>query len=139
MVSGLVTSPWLQLRIFSGEAREMRIESKSAIKFARSYGEDLKIASRKRRSQESGDRSQNLRLPVAARLLTRSCAFLVLKLLATKGATSPEILTPDSWLLTSAQSIRRQGRIRHFARLLHQLDVETQRLQLANQYVEGFR
>src|SRR5215510_10495181 len=45
MVSGLVTSPWLQLRIFSGEAREMRIESKSAIKFARSYGEDLKIAS----------------------------------------------------------------------------------------------
>src|SRR5215471_6911309 len=45
MVSGFVTSPWLQLRIFSGEAREMRIESKSAIKFARSYGEDLKIAS----------------------------------------------------------------------------------------------
>src|SRR6516165_508861 len=45
MVSGLVTSPWDQLRIFSGEAREMRIESKSAIKFARSYGEDLKIAS----------------------------------------------------------------------------------------------
>src|ERR1700745_3347911 len=45
MVSGLVTSPWLQLRIFSGEAREMRIESKSAIKFARSYGEDLKVAS----------------------------------------------------------------------------------------------
>src|SRR5947209_4505078 len=41
MVSGLVTSPWLQLRIFSGEAREIRIESKSAIKFARSYGEDL--------------------------------------------------------------------------------------------------
>src|SRR5436305_2167019 len=45
MVSGFVTSPWLQLRIFSGEARLMRIESKSAIKFARSYGEDLKIAS----------------------------------------------------------------------------------------------
>jgi hypothetical protein len=41
MVSGLVTSPWDQLRIFSGDAREMRIESKSAIKFARSYGEDL--------------------------------------------------------------------------------------------------
>src|SRR5664279_2311554 len=35
--------------------------------------------------------------------------------------------------------IRRQGRIRHFPRLLHQLDVETQRLQLANQYVERFR
>src|ERR1017187_1769857 len=35
--------------------------------------------------------------------------------------------------------IRRQGRIRHFPRLLHQLHVETQRLQLANQYVERFR
>src|ERR1035438_10287414 len=35
--------------------------------------------------------------------------------------------------------IRGQGRIGHFARLLHQLDVETQRLQLANQYVERFR
>src|ERR1035437_3857973 len=36
--------------------------------------------------------------------------------------------------------IRRQSRIRrHFPRLLHQLDVETQRLQLANQYVERFR
>src|SRR6202046_1287680 len=44
IVSGLVTSPWLQLRIFSGEAREIRIESKSAIKFARSYGEDRIIA-----------------------------------------------------------------------------------------------
>src|SRR5579884_4084402 len=40
MVSGLVTSPWLQLRIFSGLASEIRMESKSAIKFARSYGED---------------------------------------------------------------------------------------------------
>src|SRR5438105_1287636 len=40
MVSGLVTSPWDQLRIFSGEAREMRIESKSAIKFARSEVEE---------------------------------------------------------------------------------------------------
>jgi hypothetical protein len=46
MVSGLVTSPWDQLRIFSGDARLIRMESKSAIKFARSYGEDLKIASR---------------------------------------------------------------------------------------------
>src|SRR5215471_1445718 len=40
MVSGLVTSPWDQLRIFSGDARLMRIESKSAIRFALSYGED---------------------------------------------------------------------------------------------------
>src|SRR2546429_9650861 len=38
MVSGLVTSPCDQLRIFSGEARLMRMASKSAIGFARSKG-----------------------------------------------------------------------------------------------------
>src|SRR5580765_8601629 len=38
MVSGLVTSPCDQLRIFSGEAREMRMASKSAITFAISKG-----------------------------------------------------------------------------------------------------
>src|ERR1017187_7522568 len=35
-------------------------------------------------------------------------------------------------------SIRRQRRIRHFARLLHQLHIQTQRLQLADQHVERF-
>src|SRR5579863_3523123 len=43
MVSGLVTSPCDQLRIFSGEAKLIRMESKSAIRFARSYGEDRYI------------------------------------------------------------------------------------------------
>src|SRR6266850_6208260 len=38
MVSGLVTSPCDQLRIFSGEARLMRMASKSAIGFAMSKG-----------------------------------------------------------------------------------------------------
>src|ERR1700690_3409703 len=38
MVSGLVTSPWDQLRIFSGDARLMRIASKSAIVFCISNG-----------------------------------------------------------------------------------------------------
>src|ERR1019366_1205947 len=45
MVSGLVTSPWDQLRIFSGDASEMRMESKSAIRLARSYGEERYILS----------------------------------------------------------------------------------------------
>src|SRR5438105_11598651 len=45
MVSGLVTSPCDQLRIFSGEARLIRMESKSAIKFALSYGEERYIIS----------------------------------------------------------------------------------------------
>src|SRR5580692_205419 len=40
MVSGLVTSPCDQERIFSGLARLMRMESKSAIWLARSYGLD---------------------------------------------------------------------------------------------------
>src|SRR3954463_1247287 len=38
MVSGLVTSPCDQLRIFSGDARLMRMASKSAIGFAISKG-----------------------------------------------------------------------------------------------------
>src|SRR5271155_2743507 len=38
IVSGLVTSPWDQLRIFSGEAREMRIASKSVIGLVSSNG-----------------------------------------------------------------------------------------------------
>src|SRR5271170_6883142 len=38
MVSGLVTSPWDQLRIFSGDARLMRMASKSATGFAISNG-----------------------------------------------------------------------------------------------------
>src|SRR5271155_3750444 len=38
MVSGLVTSPCDQLRIFSGEARLMRMASKSAIVFCISNG-----------------------------------------------------------------------------------------------------
>jgi len=46
MVSGFVTSPCDQLRIFSGEAKLMRIASKSAIGFARSNGlERNKISS----------------------------------------------------------------------------------------------
>src|SRR5664279_2196615 len=40
MVSGLVTSPCDQLRIFSGEARLMRMASKSAMAFPRSNGLD---------------------------------------------------------------------------------------------------
>src|SRR5712692_3270210 len=46
MVSGLVTSPWDQLRIFSGEARLMRMESKSVMVLPRSNGlERYKVSS----------------------------------------------------------------------------------------------
>src|SRR5881227_3469624 len=107
MVSGLVTSPWLQLRIFSGDAREMRIESKSAIKFARSYGEDLKIASSQKPNQPRMDTDEH-------------------------GSKKPEFL-PCSYPCLSV-SIRgpcfslllvsRDGRIRHFAGFFHQLHIE---------------
>src|SRR5262249_20764646 len=46
MVSGLVTSPCDQLRIFSGDARLIRMESKSAIEVPRSNGlERYKVSS----------------------------------------------------------------------------------------------
>src|SRR5437879_661356 len=112
MVSGLVTSPWLQLRIFSGDAREMRMESKSAIKFARSYGEDLKIASSFYQNLRRGD--------AETRRKTRR---------QNKNVFSAS--SSASLRLRVMYLIRRQGRIRHFAGLLHQLHIETQRLQFA--------
>src|ERR1700686_5145261 len=60
MVSGLVTSPCDQLRIFSGEARLMRIASKSAITFAISNGlERNKVFLRFLRSCATASGSQN--------------------------------------------------------------------------------
>src|ERR1700688_95495 len=56
MVSGLVTSPCDQLRIFSGDARLMRMASKSATGFAISNGLD---------------RNMFLRFPTAVRRRTR--------------------------------------------------------------------
>src|SRR5579871_639502 len=110
MVSGLVTSPCDQLRIFSGDAREMRIESKSAIKFARSYGEDLKIASNQNPCNRRDAETQR-------RILVFSA----------------------SRRLGGESLIRRQRRIGDLSRLLHQLHVKAERLQFANQNVERFR
>src|SRR5262249_39137860 len=56
MVSGLVTSPCDQLRIFSGEASEMRMESKSAIRLERSYGEERYMMSPSGRCPVTGGR-----------------------------------------------------------------------------------
>src|SRR5713101_1692318 len=108
MVSGLVTSPCDQLRIFSGEARLIRMESKSAIKFALSYGEDRYMKSPIKTFQ-----SRRLR----------------------DGRRQKTIVCP-----TSAANclVCRERSIRYFPRLFHQLDVQTERLQLAYQDVEGF-
>src|ERR1017187_1608633 len=102
MVSGLVTSPWLQLRIFSGEAREMRIESKSAIKFARSYGED-RIFILPKNQQTTTTAPLRSRLGKVLLIRRERCVF------------------------------------RRVAELLHQFDVEAERLQLPNHHVERFR
>src|SRR5260370_38856231 len=56
MVAGLVTSPWDQVRIFSGDARLMRMASKSATGFAISNGLE---------------RNMFLRFPTAVRRRTR--------------------------------------------------------------------
>src|SRR5689334_11393756 len=93
MVSGLVTSPCDQLRIFSGEASEMRMESKSAIRLARSYGEERYI------------------IISYFRLFAFIRGYLVCC----------------------------QRGFQTLTRLLHQLHVQTQRLQLADQDVKAFR
>src|SRR5580693_684792 len=113
MVSGLVTSPCDQLRIFSGEASEIRMESKSAIKFALSYGEERYMIS-PIKSLDPGAGSQESK--------GRRAAF---------------------WILDSGfrllHLVGREGGIQRFPRLFHQLYVQTQRLQFAYQDVEGFR
>src|SRR5947209_19083236 len=73
MVSGLVTSPCDQLRIFSGEARLMRIASKSAITFAISNGlERNKVFLRFLRSCATASGSQNQCLVPDSQLLSRT-------------------------------------------------------------------
>src|SRR6266478_7212896 len=71
MVSGLVTSPCDQLRIFSGEARLMRMASKSAMGFAMSKGlERYKVVLRFPRSYAAARGSpkpvSSFRFPVSS-------------------------------------------------------------------------
>src|SRR5262249_52569812 len=86
MVSGLVTSPCDQLRIFSGEARLMRIASKSAIGFARSNGlERNKVSSTSRGLSLPPAAPYQLgqkptRLPTRVALFATGWAFLTFNL-----------------------------------------------------------
>src|ERR1700680_176454 len=91
MVSGLVTSPCDQLRIFSGDARLMRMASKSATGFAISNGLE---------------RNMFLRFPVGVTrplaALNFSSQFQVLSLsenLVLSSATGGNESTSPQWLI----------------------------------------
>src|SRR5271169_2614678 len=110
MVSGLVTSPCDQERIFSGLARLIRMESKSAIWLARSYG--LLRYKAFLLPPFAGDGLQ----PKSGELHASRCLVPMLR-----------DETPG------------RGSVRDFLRgllALHQLDIQAQRLQLAHQDVE---
>src|SRR6202795_3323194 len=123
MVSGLVTSPWDQERIFSGLAKLMRMESKSAIKLARSYGLlRYKVVSSS---------------PAFAGVAFRRTSFR-------KTARTAENPTAENCLLPGQKEHRLKpvllvgGLIGCRLLALHQLDVEAERLQLAHEHVERF-
>src|SRR5208282_1202929 len=112
MVSGLVTSPWDQERIFSGLARLIRMESKSAIWLARSYG------------------------------LLRYKAYLLPPYAGDGlQPKSGEPRAPRRIVPGLRDETPGRGSVRDFFRgllALHQLDVQAERLQLAHQDVERF-
>src|SRR6267143_1762752 len=123
MVSGLVTSPWDQERIFSGLAKLMRMESKSAIKLARSYGLlRYKVVSSS---------------PAFAGVAFRRPSFR-------KTARTAENPTTENFLLPGQEEHRLKpmllvgGLVGRRLLALHQLDVEAERLQLAHEHVERF-
>src|SRR5208282_3201667 len=113
MVSGLVTSPCDQDRIFSGLARLIRMESKSAIWLARSYG------------------------------LLRYKAFLLPPSAGSGfQPNSGEPHASRSFVPRVGDEMPGRGSVRGFLRgllTLHELDVQAQRLQLAHQNVKRFR
>src|ERR1700720_735602 len=136
MVSGLVTSPCDQLRIFSGDARLMRMASKSATGFAISNGLE---------------RNMFLRFPTAVRRRTRlsrtvaSRWSFVASEISDPGAQEQRPRVYSLKLSRTASRERpttsdRRLICRHGHRLLlrdlDQLDIQAKRLQFANQHVE---
>src|SRR5207302_6212468 len=140
MVSGLVTSPCDQLRIFSGEARLIRMASKSAIGFPRSKGlERYKVFLRFLLSTAVPNPEYSVP--------GKNCGL---------GSTEPESAGPAELYSSQSQSlspwpstgphwvpgpgnglIRGCRRRRLLLGRLDQLYIQAERLQLANQHVEG--
>src|SRR5271166_2416688 len=134
MVSGLVTSPWDQLRIFSGEARLMRMASKSAMGFPRSNGLDRYKTS----SSPAGPAAAGCRDLRPMRGRWRLPVFAIPWALPPAGAM--EAATP-MFVATSRGLVGRERSCREHLALvgLDQLHIEAQRLQFANENVERFR
>src|SRR3984957_19945997 len=146
MVSGLVTSPCDQLRIFSGDARLIRIASKSAIVFCISNGLE-----RNKGSSAFPALGSSTQYPVASTqylkfmfredpraLITRNVSYQNLCVagpFAKHPADSFTLGTRD-WVLLL---IRRRAGRRLLLPGLNQLHVEAERLQLADQHVKRFR
>src|SRR5215472_6803433 len=115
MVSGLVTSPCDQLRIFSGEARLIRMESKSAIDVPRSNGlERYKVS------------SCGFYATAAAPGFFQSCFRSQLHPGSAAELRRAAVLVGCSGDLLA-------GDLQSF----DQLDIEAERLQLTDQHVEG--
>src|ERR1700722_8443299 len=128
MVSGLVTSPWDQLRIFSGEASEMRMASKSVIGLVSSNGLE---------------RYKSTLLGTLLRIDNSKACLAAIPGVILLGLSSPGVRTglvsistawPAACLVRRCDSRRRKSLLR----LLDQFDIETERLQLTNEHVERF-
>src|SRR5919204_1427113 len=125
MVSGFVTSPCDQLRIFSGEARLMRIESKSASALAKSKGlERYKVSSIYFSGQWSVLSGQLRPMPfkgLGRQLITSKLAFIRSRYAGTRR---------------NALVRRRAMRLPLTFGGLDQFHIQAQRLQLAHQHVK---
>src|SRR5712692_2259327 len=128
MVSGLVTSPWDQERIFSGLARLIRMESKSAIKLARSYGLlRYKVVSFLPSFHWGCVRVSVLKDADRGRLKTLTSKTAKLKWLPRPGAACCAPTKTTRCLVG--------GFLRRLLPL-HQLDIKTERLQLTDEHVK---
>src|ERR1041384_3860259 len=130
MVSGLVTSPWDQLRIFSGEARLIRMESKSVIVLPRSNGlERYKVFLLRLYATAHGSRL--LLISLWSQPASGSAPELRLAELRKEAG----LVRPCLDLL-----VRRCGNLFLAAfNRLDQLHIQAERLQFANQHVERLR
>src|SRR5215471_10451698 len=115
MVSGLVTSPCDQLRIFSGDARLIRMESKSVIEVPRSNGlERYKVCP-----------------PTAFTPPRAAPSSFWLCLLSQLPAGSAQELDDRQKLICSSRDLLAAA-----FNTLDQLHIQAERLQLADQNVE---
>src|SRR5271157_4226531 len=143
MVSGLVTSPCDQLRIFSGEASMMRMASKSVMGPESSNGFVRNTATllggpRRRRPRFFPGFFWGPSFPGSG-----VCRFQeepeYCKLLALSWVPQVSILRPGIPRTLVRDCHFRRGRLAHNVRALDQLHVQAQRLQFANQHVERLR